>query len=93
MEKCKNTCKPCATCNITTAPVIDETQRYYEGLKLENEQLRRQLEVVEEDRDQSKQDAMRYAAKFLELYAQINGLKVEDLTKEIGEEMHKTLER
>lgn len=55
--------------------------------------MRRQLQVTEEDRDQAKQDAMKYAAKFLELYAEKNGLKVEDLTKEIGEEMRKILEK
>lgn len=89
MENCKNN-KKLDVNKIEVA--IDEREAYMEFLKQENEQLRRQLEVVEEDRDQSKQDAMRYAAKFLELYAEKNGLKIEDLTKDIGEEMHKILE-
>lgn len=93
MENCKNTCQSCTPCNANNSTPIDETQKYIKGLRIENEQLRRQLQVTEEDRDQAKQDAMKYAAKFLELYAEKNGLKVEDLTKEIGEEMRKILEK
>lgn|GEM_PF-6529529 len=70
----------------------EKYKNYIKELEMENENLRSQLKVVEEDRDESKLALGNILGKYLELYAEKNGIDKKDLLNEIGQNMKKIME-
>lgn len=70
---------------------MEENQEYTKVLQQENENLRNQLKVTEEDRDEAKLDVQKILVRYIELLAEKEGKSSKEIFKEIGEDINKIL--
>jgi hypothetical protein len=71
--------------------VEEEMKQYVITLKTENENLRQQIEVITDDRDQSKLGLQHILSKYIELLAEKEGKVKEEILSEIGEDFKNIL--